>query len=1116
MSKGRGHKNPKSRNEKTYSLKEGLRVIKGGLDKDMKREVADAPVVKETGLRKSKVTAVMTSLKNGDVNPPKEGSPSKAEEAPQMKRKRRRGDTQRFTPVDLINGLPTYKENQQKKMGMMRQILGMKKKAGDAQNNQPPVEKVRVKKHTPTKQLTAVGLVANTKSSSQSDASQVFILGDDDDTPTRVVSMDDILKGQKNEFVKVESELKIENINFDNLPDALARIKQLIDEEIHMKIVDSTEAIIGADIDDFLILLKRKFPQLFQIEGKNKGFVNDFVELSIRKYFEENGVKKKLVKKYLEQKFDKYVAKFCQEDWILDPVSKKVGASSRQTLPKHALNEELFNRISKHGAWVDMYEFFCCAEKDANDSPSHIKALIQEAIETDRHGKVKEAWILILKRNRAQDGLVSKEMYVPGPDLIKDILEQSGDEDPAENSHKVRNAIIGILGIASVTTGGYYGYSKMNYGGTDTTSKGDNPMQVAKNTAPAPMGNSKVGMPMVPSMKIDISPMHNVPMDAKNKPEPKMISGVMNVKNIDDPVIPHVSPNTKQSSKIVSGVIDVKPVQPKQPKVPETVDVAPSQQLGLVRIDEKSLTNMQDSEYKKMFEGFEFSLDEVKGRSITGLIEKHLMSQAKNGKERRAYRKNLQKLEKGWLIYMRQLELRVKKKIESGEIVNERDMADYNFWIMYKTDHRRNYEKAKRLTKKYTKLAKKGKKSHNLKNYQECVDMGTSLMEGLRMLNPKVASVNVVSGGRTIRIADGNGQVLAYLYDVSSKMGFTVPTLAQIVTQKLVLAKSPKEKVASVKKVEKSKVVSGVIETDFQFQRSADLNSFHVVSELETMFDAAPSVVPSMDVMGASSAEDFDSYYQDMFPWEREVAIAALKERGNGVVEKDVVKEIEMDMDYDMQDTVDDVAMYEDEMLLTPDNWADNTDININNNSFDVELPPVATTLPISIPPPFAPRVESNIEIDAEYDLDDNSKNVSLWSEEKVVDADWSVLDPIFSSERFYDDFENLDLPKETNITGYVENNDDIENPETGDMFQEGLNEYSLKELKNIKFADDENDFDCEYEVKNEDSVEAKMPEPKLASNEIVSEKKKSKKKKKKKKGFFGKIGSWFKKKKVA
>lgn len=839
-----------------------------------------------------------------------------------------------------------------------------------------------------------------------------------------------------------------------------------------------------------------------------------------------------LMRVYLKQEMSKLVDVACK--YLLDPLDEITNISVQKANEMMDDRDQKFENINnkedlqlliakelnQEKNWIKIYEFFAgsCFVGENGIGKEIVENIMLQAIQDDKEGKVAEVWEMI---------------YEPQP--VEEVISSSI-SDRVKKVLAIASMVVGVSGIT------YMGY-------TNLVNSGDNPktpainkanfpkqtnpnlngVQLASKSAGTPedqLNNRPVHAPVMPSMKsvsgsMDIRKVVDMQIQAK-KVEPSIIiektQAVISQKIIEPvpPKIPKVE--SKVAPKIVKPVVPK--IIPKPRPVPE-IKVASSQQTGLVKIDEQSLAKMQDSDYKKMFEGFEFSLDEVQGRSITGLIEKHLMSQAKSGKERRAYRKNLQKLEKGWLIYMRQLELRVKKKIESGEVVNERDMADYDFWMMYKTDHRGNYEKAKKLAKKYKKLAKKGKKSHNFKRYQEYLDMGTDLMEGLRTLNPKVASVNVVPSWNKIRMADGNGNVLQYLHDVSGKMGLEVPDEAKFIAE---IKKETKNTAPEICKVEEVKVIektssintfaSGVIEnTSESFQRSSDLNSFHAVNQLETMFDAAPS----MDVMGASNANNFDDYYADMFPWEREVAVAVLKKREHVAIEKDVVKKIEIEMDYDMQDIVDDVAMYQDDMLLTPDHWIDNTDIGINNHSFDVVLPPVAITVPTPTPPPFAPRVEPSIEIDAEYDFDDNSENVSLWSDEKVIDADWAVLDPILSSENFKDSFENLDLSKETIISGYVENNDDIENPETRDMFQEGLNESSLKELKNIKFADDENDFDCEIEFPEENiNGENVISEPKLASNEIAPEPKKSKKKEKKKKGFFGKIGGWFKKKMAA
>jgi len=318
------------------------------------------------------------------------------------------------------------------------------------------------------------------------------------------------------------------------------------------------------------------------------------------------------------------------------------------------------------------------------------------------------------------------------------------------------------------------------------------------------------------------------------------------------------SPIKEPSIIVTPSVLVDKPV--KTEVEAESVDV---KNVGLVKIDTASLDKLPEGDYKKMYQGVGFYVNEVPGRSITALIEKHLLGEAKTKQQKEAYRTNLRRTEKGWLIYMRQLELKVEAQIAKGETVNERDMADYDYWKMYKLNHRNQYNKAKWLAGKYRRLERGKKNSWELKRYQEYLTLGTSLMEGLRELNPKVASVNDVRNWQQVRVADDNGHVLEYLLDVSKRMKLPVPG-PLVVEQNAVNV--PKK--ASTPKIQtpakQSQVISGVIDLDFDLPvRKADLKAYEAVSELE-------------DIMfGVQKAAVTEDSFDNMFPWERfEVAKA--------------------------------------------------------------------------------------------------------------------------------------------------------------------------------------------------------------------------------------------------
>ncbi|MBU1445891.1 hypothetical protein KKD70_01355 [Patescibacteria group bacterium] len=1053
-----------SKQKRTYSLKEGLRIIQGGLSEEV-TSVADdkeRPIQKETGARVKKVTAPIGTVKSTpEISQPKQTSVSVGGEsgeglgAPQMKPKgRRRGDTKKLTPVDLFQNFPKYEESNQQKIGFMHQILGMKQEVENRPVDKAPVEKPRKKKHTPTKQLSVAipdeNLYSNGGATPPSEESQVFMIGDDDiqeitpepvdDSPTSVVSMDAIFRGKTNEynpesFIDADethspvldfTKKEIKHERLANLSDLIVDITNVIDGTFEIK--NSSTAQILLAKDQLIDSVKNKFPALFNVADQTPEFMEELVVLTLMNWISNKKDNKEIVGTYIQQQINQQVDKMCQKYWLvgngeasdlnlsvdqlsamLDDRDKKMAIMTT----KQMLQQDLFESICQSEDWIKMYAFFLIQGKPSDFGLGEIKvkSMIKGSIDVDQGGNVNKVWKMI-------------ENY---------HFAKNSSANPNGESHKFRNAIMGVLGIAAAATAGIYGYSKMNSGSNNTKSNEDDSTLVAKNIFPAAMKGSPA------------------PMDNK-RPEPKMVSGVMDVKKIDDPVIPnlpskpkvHVLPNANQPSQIVSGVIEVKPVHPRKPKVPEVAEVAKSEGIGLVKIDIPSLSKMKDGQYKEMYIDQELTLENARPRSITGFIEMRLMKEAKTSKQKRAYRKHLEKLEKGWLIYMRQLELRVKKQKEKGEPISDKDAAELAYWETYKVNYSSNYSKARYLEKKHRKLMEKGKKNSNYKRYQEYADMGTSLMEGLHTLNPEIASVNQVENYQKFRIADRNGNVLEYLYEVSGEMGLERPDIAKVV------AETP---APAIKANPKSKMVSGTIETQFELCRESDQKISHTVSQLENVFEQAPNVSPSMDFMGAANANTVDSmdgYYPDLFPWERKAALASLKER----------EHLSNQHEFSAAPLVE-------EIVIDASDWEASSDLpqtDLYANSIDID----------------ASNWEQGDKV-ASNDLFEQGMDEDLYAEYKVemnLDAsDWEASSELPQTDLFAN---SIDID--------ASNWEQGDKVASNDLFEQGMDE----------------DLYAEYKI--EESSDVDMSEPQLVSEKA----------KKEKKGFFGKIKGWFKKKMAA
>ena len=157
-----------------------------------------------------------------------------------------------------------------------------------------------------------------------------------------------------------------------------------------------------------------------------------------------------------------------------------------------------------------------------------------------------------------------------------------------------------------------------------------------------------------------------------------------------------------------------------------------------------------------MFTGEGISVDEMPDGIVSAYMEKHLKS------EKRAHRTYLKKLEKGWLMYMKSLELDVETKLLKGKHVSDKDMAEYEwFKHKYSKSHKKRYRDAGKLLNKYNKL--KDKKSKRAKRYKKLFKMGKKFMQGLHDLNPHIKSVNHVKPGTKVWLSKKIGKGLKVL-----------------------------------------------------------------------------------------------------------------------------------------------------------------------------------------------------------------------------------------------------------------------------------------------------------------------------------------------------------------
>ena len=377
---------------------------------------------------------------------------------------------------------------------------------------------------------------------------------------------------------------------------------------------------------------------------------------------------------------------------------------------------------------------------------------IIEAVESTNDSKLP---VLNLDDNESTDVIPP----IPGKALMADnalnldhvvalVDEERMEEDKTPEpiidrfSHWVQRHItkIGlVVGVTSIGTAGYYLYRQQQ------SAEGAGTLKLASQSR----SNAKEIQP--PAMRrFDESKASKTPPIIKKLPS-------SNKKSV------HISGSTKQQLKKVAAVRGVPSLDNK----------------ALVSIDVKTLKDLPNGIYKDMLEGKAFDVSEAPHGSITGFMQQHLMEMAKKlpkkdrRKAMRAYYRNLRKLERGWLIYMSEMEDNLHEKVFAGTIT-AREGVMLEGWENYKKSHIRRKWQAKWLYKRYKQLESKKSKSGIFAYYRNIRNLGAELMEGLHSLNPGILDLNNVPAGKKVVFVKDR-TVLKTLWRFAHDMGLQVP-----------------------------------------------------------------------------------------------------------------------------------------------------------------------------------------------------------------------------------------------------------------------------------------------------------------------------------------------------
>jgi len=440
----------------------------------------------------------------------------------------------------------------------------------------------------------------------------------------------------------------------------------------------------------------------------------------------------------------------------------------------------------------------------------------------------------------------------------KEMPREAQEEEPKTPSKIInwlrkRKAVVSLItaGTVMVSAVGYGAYK--NCGADDSKSK--------KPTAGEKFAHKKsadAGVRTLHDIKKDLDAGIAVKMDVASK-------------DIQDAEPAPVAKPIKPAKKIVDASVSKPPAkvvakQPvkiatksptKSPKKAPSLKVksAVKQKTGLMNIDSESLNDLSEGKFKRMFNGEPVPVEDMPGGIISRYMEENLLEGASRA-EKRAYKKHLKKLEKGWLMYMKHIESKVEMKLSKGKRVSEKDMAEYEwFKNVYSKSNKKRYRQAGWMFDKYQKL--KDKKSGKAKWYKKVFKMGKGFMQGLHKLNPHIKSVNAVEPGAEVSFSKKKGkvlQVLGTLVNWAKSMGKKTPKEAQKSTTGEIQVDSPEVMFAANKSV--SDVIQdtrSVIVEDIEVEEEADVDDYYAEYEVEK----------SEPTLRSNEELDVDDYYAE-------------------------------------------------------------------------------------------------------------------------------------------------------------------------------------------------------------------------------------------------------------
>ncbi|MBN1495032.1 hypothetical protein JW911_04870 [Candidatus Peregrinibacteria bacterium] len=239
----------------------------------------------------------------------------------------------------------------------------------------------------------------------------------------------------------------------------------------------------------------------------------------------------------------------------------------------------------------------------------------------------------------------------------------------------------------------------------------------------------------------------------------------------------HLKPTQVKPTQVKPA--QVKPTQYKPTQTTVKIDLSPSHtdKKELIAIKTSGLQNLPEGNFRNMFAGQGFVVEKASEGSITGFMQDVLLNIVKNSpnkkQAKKAYFRQLQDLEHGWLIYMEKHAAEFSQKTQGNLTAKQKQSLEY--WKNYKKTHLKRGYAAKYLFKKFNK-AKPGSSQFNY--YNNLYQKGAELMNGLEELNPDILDVNSPGGQQVFYAkADKTGKlhVLKTLWDFASKMKLPLP-----------------------------------------------------------------------------------------------------------------------------------------------------------------------------------------------------------------------------------------------------------------------------------------------------------------------------------------------------